>query len=184
MASADLPIRQRILCGIDGGECSTKAAGIAVAFARKLDAELIFAMVNPRIAGRAAILYAWPRAHVAAILDRAVRQAVWRGVPAVKAETWCAESVADALADYADRSEADYIVIGGGQRWGWRRLFDDSVARVLPEKANCPVLIVNHLRADAAKGRGDGLRRLLFGMAPGPVAPLRLPGTSYIHTPH
>jgi len=162
MAASDLSFGtpQKILCGIDGSNRSAKAAGVATELARKLGAELTFAMVNPRLAARAAILYVWADMHIAEILERAVQKALWRGVASVKSDTWRAESVSDALADYADRNAFDYIVIGAGDGSSWSRLLGDSVAHELPAKANCPVLIVNHLREDAPVQRGGGLRRI------------------------
>src|SRR5262245_47431681 len=103
MAPSDLrPQRttsQKILCGIDGSDRSARAAGVATQLAQKLDAELTFAMVNPRLAARAAILYVWPDTYIAGILEKAVRKALWQGVPSVRCETWRAETVSDALAD-------------------------------------------------------------------------------------
>jgi nucleotide-binding universal stress UspA family protein len=151
-------ISQKILCGIDGSDRSVKAAGVATELARRLGAELTFAMVNPRLAARAAILYVWPDTHISGVLEKAVRKALWRGVASVKSDTWRAESVSDALADYADQNEFDYIVIGASDRSGWPRFLNDSVARELSAKANCPVLIVNHLRDDAPTERSGGLR--------------------------
>src|SRR5262245_32524179 len=179
MASCDLSQRtasQKILCGIDGSDRSAKAAGVATELARKLGAELTFAMVNPRLAARAAILYVWSDAHIAGILEKTVRKALWRGVPSVKSDTWRAESVSDALADYADRNEIDYIVIGAKDRAAWPGFLNDSVAQELPSKANCPVLIVNHLRGDAPTERSGGLRRL-FEIQHG-LAPQRIPARS------
>ena len=179
MAPSDLSPRtsQKILCGIDGSERSAKAAGVAAELARKLGGELTFAMVNPRLAARAAILYLWPDAHIAGVLEQVVRKALWRGVALVKSDTWRAESASDALADYADRNEFDYIVIGAADRSGWPgffkdSLFKDSVALELPAKAHCPVLIVNHLRDDPPTRRSGGLRSL-FDVQP--ILPQRLP---------
>lgn len=87
-------------------------------------------------------------------------EGLWRGVASVKSDTWRAELVSDVLADYADRNEFDYIVIGTGDRSGWPRFVNDSVARDLPAKASCQVLIVNHLRGDAPRERRGGLRKL------------------------
>jgi len=180
MAPSDLSSQrtgsQKILCGIDGSDRSARAAGIATGLARKLGAELTFAMVNPRLAARAAILYVWPDTHIAGILDQAVRKALWRGAASVKSDTWRAESVSDALADYADRNEFDYIVIGAGERSGWTRVLGDSVAYELPAKANRPVLVVNHLRGEAPTARGGGLRDL-FGIQPS-LAPRLVPAKS------
>jgi K+-sensing histidine kinase KdpD len=81
--------------------------------------------------------------------------------------------VSDALVDYADRNEIDYIVIGAGDRSGWSRFLNGSVAHELPRKANCPVLIVNHLRDEAPKERSGGLRTLL-GVQPS-LAPAHVP---------
>lgn len=172
MAPSDLSsprtASQKILCGIDGSDRSARAAGVATELARKLGAELTFAMVNPRLAARAAILYVWPDAHIAGVLEQAVRKAVWHGVASVKSDTWRAESASDALADYAARNQFDYIVIGAGDRAGWSRVLRDSVAHALPAKASCPVLIVNHLRDNAPTGRRGGLRKLLE-TAPSPA---------------
>ena len=151
---------QQILCGIDGSDRSAKAAAVATELARKLGADLIFAMVNPRLAARAAIVYHWPDTHIAGILEKAVRKALWRGAASVRGETWRAESISDALADYADRNEIDYIVIGTSDRLGWPRFLSDSVAHELPVKATCPILIVNNLRDDAPTRRGGRLRDL------------------------
>jgi nucleotide-binding universal stress UspA family protein len=167
---------QKILCGIDGSDRSARAAGVATELARRLGAELAFAMVNPRLAARAAILYVWPDTDIAGILERAVRKALWRGVASVKSDTWRVESISDALADYADRNEFDYIVIGASDRSGWPRFLNDSVAHELPAKANCPVLVVNHLRDDAPTKRGDGFRKL-FKLQPS-LTPQRIPARS------
>jgi nucleotide-binding universal stress UspA family protein len=174
MAPSDLSARsttsQKILCGIDGSDRSAKAAGVAIDLARRLSAELTFAMVNPRLAARAAILYRWPDPHIAGMLEKAVRKALWRGVASVKSDSWRAESVSDALAEYADRNAFDYIVIGARDRSGW--FLNESVAQELPAKARCPVLIVNHLRDDAPRERSGGLRRL-FEIEPR-LAPQRI----------
>src|SRR5262249_53331496 len=138
-------------------------------------AELIFAMINPRLAARAAILYRWPDVYIAGVLEKSVQKARWRGISLVRAETWHAESVSDALADYADQNDIDYIVIGAGNCAGLQGFLKDSIARELPDKANCPVLLVNHLRNDAPAKR-RGLRRLFFHNS---AAPARLPVVSW-----
>jgi nucleotide-binding universal stress UspA family protein len=164
---------QKILCGIDGSDRSARAADVAAELARRLGAELTFAMVNPRLAARAAILYVWSDAHIAGVLERAVRRARWCGTASIGSDTWRAESVSDALADYAERNEFDYIVIGASDRSGWSRFLNDAVAYELPTKAGCPVLIVNHLRDEAPTKRGGGLRAL-FEIQPA-LAPQRIP---------
>lgn len=167
---------RKILCGIDGSERSARAADAAIELARNLGAELTFGMVNPRLAARAAILYVWHDAHIAGILEKAVRRALWRGVASVGSATWHAESVSDALAEYADRNEFDYIVIGAGERSGWTRILGDSVAYELPAKANRPVLVVNHLHGEAPTERGGGLRDV-FEIQPA-LAPRLVPAKS------
>ncbi len=149
---------QKILCGIDGSDRSARAAGVATELARRLGAELTFAMVNPRLAARAAILYVWPDTHIAGILERAVRKALWRGVASVKSDTWRVESISDALADYADRNEFDYIVIGASDRSGLSKALNGSVSRELAQKANCPVLIVHRVRGERPEGGRRGFR--------------------------
>jgi nucleotide-binding universal stress UspA family protein len=149
---------QKILCGIDGSDRSARAADVAAELARRLGAELTFAMVNPRLAARAAILYVWSDAHIAGVLERAVRRARWRGTASVGSDTWRAESVSDALADYAERNEFDYIVIGASDRSGMSKVLNGSVSRELAQKANCPVLIVHRVRGERPTGGRRGLR--------------------------
>ena len=46
-----------------------------------------------------------------------------------------------ALVGFADR-DGDLLVVGDGQRHGWRRVWSGSVARTCVRRASCPVLVV------------------------------------------
>ena len=144
----------KILCGIDGRDHSFKAAGVACDLAKRLDAELIFCMVNPLLPGRGPPVYLWPDEYIAKVLGDATRKAGWCGTRSVRAKTWWALCVSDAIAVYADEEEIDYIVVGASDRSRISRILNGSVSRELPLKANCPVLVVHRVRGDRPMGRG------------------------------
>ena len=159
----------KILCGIEGKDHSLRAAGVACDLAKRLDAELIFCMVNPLLAGRGPPVYLWTDEYVAGVLADAARKAKWGGVRSVRTSTWWALRVSDAIALYADEEEIDYIVVGTGDRSRISRALNGSVSRELPQKANCPVLVVHRVRGDRPIGRQRG-RRIgdLVAKAPAP----------------
>jgi nucleotide-binding universal stress UspA family protein len=136
----------KILCGIDGRDHSARAAGVAAELAKTLNAQLTLYMVNPAIPGRGARLYLWPDEYVRSVLDEMRRRATWSGVPAVVCKSRRADDVADAIVDYADRHEVDYIVVGTSGRPGILKVLSGSVSRGVVAKANCPVIVVRRTR--------------------------------------
>lgn len=155
----------KILCAIDGKDYSLRAAHVACDLAKRLNAELTLCMVNPLLPGRAPI-YLWPEEYITKVLAEMSRKAVWAGVKEVRGETWRAICVSDAIVEYADRCEIDYIIIGTSDRSGISRVLSGSVSRELTWKANCPVLIVHRVRGERPAGRRRRLRiRDLFSQS-------------------
>jgi nucleotide-binding universal stress UspA family protein len=128
-----------------------------------MHASLTFCMVNPLMPGRGPPIAIWSDFHVGKILDQASGRAAFRGVRAVRTDTWCAMSVPDSIVAYADKEEIDLIIVGSRDRSALARALGSSVSRELLRKANCPILLVNRMRDEApASGRGGTHIRALF----------------------
>ena len=147
----------KILCGIDGRDHSARAAGVAAELAKTLNAQLTLYMVNPAIPGRGARLYLWSDEYLRRALDEMKRRATWSGVHAVVCKSRCANDVADAIVDYADRHEVDYIVVGASGRPGILKVLSGSVSREVVAKANCPVIVVRRTRASRDRDTPRGI---------------------------
>jgi nucleotide-binding universal stress UspA family protein len=146
----------RILCGIDGCEPSARAAGVAAELAKRLDALLTLYMVNPAIPGRGARLHLWSDEHVGSTLNEMVRRGRWSGVPNVNSASRRATNVADAIVDYADEHDVDYIVIGASRRPEVLKMLSGSISREVLAKANCPVVIVGRMRGQQPRQTRGG----------------------------
>jgi nucleotide-binding universal stress UspA family protein len=165
----------KILCAIDGRSQSLPAAEYATDLAASLDAGLTFCMCNPFLPGRGAPMLLWSEAFVAEVLERSVRRARWRRVPAAGSVSLQSARIADAIAAHADACDIDLIVVGTRRRSAISRAMSGSVSRDLLSKANCPVLVVHRLR-DASRSRRGGRRVAEPRPAPDPwraAAPAR-----------
>ncbi len=147
----------KILCGIDGQAHSARAAGVAAELAKTLNAQLTLYMVNPAVPGRGARLYLWSDEYLLMTLDEMKRRATWAGAPAVACRSRRAGDVADAIVDYADRHEVDYIVVGASGRPGILKVLSGSVSREVVAKANCPVIVVRRTRAPQKRDTNRGI---------------------------
>jgi nucleotide-binding universal stress UspA family protein len=157
----------KILCGIDGQDYSARAAGVAAELAKTLNAQLTFYMVNPAVPGRGARLYLWSEEYVRSTLDEMRRRATWAGAPAVACRSQRATDVAAAIVNYADRHEADYIVVGASGRPGILKVLSGSVSREVIAKANCPVVVVRRTRAPQDRDRRRGIPEFAsYGVTP------------------
>jgi nucleotide-binding universal stress UspA family protein len=151
-------MKAKILCGIDGRDHTARAVTAAVGLAKKLDAELTLYMVNSAcLPGRGPIFYLWPDDYVERTLNEAAFRARWSGLAHVRCESDRTLDIADAIVAYADRQEADYIVLGASGRSELIKLISGSVTRGVTAKANCPVLIVRRTRDQRRDDEDRGL---------------------------
>jgi nucleotide-binding universal stress UspA family protein len=137
----------KILCAIDDAEQSEQAAEFAIDMARQMSAKLLFYMVNPEILpGRGGPVYRWKDDYIKGYLDeafyRAKRAGLFEVICATDRATWAAE----AIVDRADRYDADFIVVGASSHRKFVDFIRRSVSRRVTNMANCPVLIVKHVR--------------------------------------
>ena len=151
-------MKSKILCGIDGRDHTARALTAAVELAKKLDAELTLYMANPAcLPGRGPIFYLWRDDCVEKTLNEAAFRARWSGLAHVRCETERTLDIADAIVAYADRQEADYIILNASERSELIKLISGSVTRGVTVKANCPVLIVKRTREQQRDDLDRGL---------------------------
>jgi nucleotide-binding universal stress UspA family protein len=138
----------QILCAIDDAPHSETAAEFAIDLARQLSAKLVFHMANPAVlpSPRGAPVYLWSDDYIRSYLDEAFRRAKQAGVSEVTCETERANKVADSIVSRADLHGADFIVVGASGQARLVDLFRRPVSRLVTEMANCPVLVVRHVR--------------------------------------
>jgi nucleotide-binding universal stress UspA family protein len=145
-------VKKRILVPVDFSECSIQALHYAVHLAEPLGAQLIVLhVVEPILhyAAGADILFEEQLRSARHELSRLLE-----GLGGVKLHMIVQEgSPYRAIADAADRLEAELIVMGTHGRKGVSRLFVGSVAERVLRMATCPVLTVG-----ARKRRGRRYR--------------------------
>lgn len=138
----------QILCAIDDAPHSETAAEFAIDLARQMSARLIFHMANPAVlpSPRGARVYLWTDDYIRSYLDEALRRARRAGVDHVNCETERVTQVAASIVARADLHRADFIVVGASGQARLIDLFRRPVSRAVADMANCPVLVVRHVR--------------------------------------
>jgi nucleotide-binding universal stress UspA family protein len=144
----DFPPR-KILVPLDGSDTSFRAAKYEIEIAKIAEAEIIFmhAVVNPPY-----VEYEGTVPFMPAFLEQARRHAelwyVQAGNMATKADVKFTTdtildvaSPADSIVNYAERVNADLIVIGTKGRTGLKRVLLGSAAGGVVSHAACPVVV-------------------------------------------
>ena len=147
--SQDIPLRT-ILVPLDGSDFSFRAAKYAIKFAALSSANLVcvHSVVSLPYAG-----YATTGVIIKQYIDDSREEAEkWykevgtlaanEGVKVIGETILDVSSVADSIIDYAEKRNADMIVIGTKGRTGLKRLVLGSVATGVIGHATCPVLVV------------------------------------------
>lgn len=131
-----------ILCAIDGSEHSKIAVAYASQLAKGEGRKLIFLSVNIALGGvRGPLGYQRDDAEVKNILDEAEAVAKEVGVSTCSTVAVKSRDAAWAIVQYAEKQNADHIIVGTGDRSAVSRLMLGSVSREVASKAHCPVTI-------------------------------------------
>jgi nucleotide-binding universal stress UspA family protein len=138
----------QILCAIDDAPHSETAVEFAIDLARQMSARLVFHMVNPAVlpSPRGPRVYLWSDTYIRSYLDEASRRARRVGVSHVTCDTERAAHVAHSIVARADFYGADFIVVGASSQVRLIDLFRRPVSKIVADMANCPVLVVRHVR--------------------------------------
>lgn len=150
---ASPPIR-RIVVGVDGSEQAAGALAWAIALARSVSAEIIavFAIPPPRH-------YEFGAGYAAPVMPREL-DPEWRAeTKRAFEQSWCGPlhdsgvryrtvvrdgRAAPAIAEVADREDADLVVVGRRGRGGVAELVLGSVSHELTHRCSRPVVLVSH----------------------------------------
>ncbi len=105
-------------------------------------------MANPAVlpSPRGPRVYLWSDDYIRSYLDEASRRARQAGVSHVSCDTERVTQIAHSIVARADIHGADFIVVGA---CGHKRLIDlfrRPVSKLVADMANCPVLVVRHVR--------------------------------------
>jgi nucleotide-binding universal stress UspA family protein len=105
-------------------------------------------MANPSVlpSPRGAPVYLWTDDYIRSYLDEALRRARRAGVNQVTCETERANQVADSIVARANIHGADFIVVGASAQSRFVDFFRRPISRLVADSANCPVLVVRHVR--------------------------------------
>jgi nucleotide-binding universal stress UspA family protein len=162
---ARVPGVKRILVGFDGSEGGRDALALARTLAVAVEAEVLVVSVIPY--GPFPVGFVPLQGEAARDAEPLMEEArdVLAGLD-FKAQAYGGGSAAWVMSDYAERGEADLIVVGSPHRGAVGRVFVGSVANSLLHGAACPVAV-------APRGYGQQRRDL----------PPRLIGVAYDGTP-
>jgi len=148
---------KRILVPVDGSENAIRAAGVAIGYAEKFEAELLVLHVIPIPAHTLAEIeggiggldspesqqyFESARLKIKTIVDEVVKSAEAKSVKATGIIQKYSYSVAETIVDHAAKNNVDLIVIGTRGLTGLKKLLVGSVSSGILSHANCSVLIV------------------------------------------
>ena len=123
----------KILVAVDGSETSIKAAGYAIAAAKKDDAQLTALTVKVKENDKVEAQQ-W--------FDKIRKKAKENNIQLKKEIIDIPMSVEGAIVNYAERENVDLIIIGTRGRSGITRMLLGSVASEVVTYAHCPVMVV------------------------------------------
>lgn len=153
---------KRILVPTDFSACAAKAVELAIAMAKRLEAEVLFLHLYPDPAGR---LYVPNHAgsirlshselgHIKTELDSLVRKAERMGVKARAVLVY--DRGIESIEDYADSYRVDLIIMGTHGLKGIAEWVGNSNAQYVTRHADIPVLVVKNDVTSA------GINNILF----------------------
>lgn len=137
-----------IVVGLDGSKCAERAVPIAVELAKRDGAKIVIAHVTEKLAGKGGPDIHADEEEILTSIRRRARELSDAGVEtSVETATVSAGGPAHPIAEIADRSHADLVVVGTRGHSPVAGLLLGGVTQRLLHISHCPVLAVP---ADAA----------------------------------
>lgn len=140
---------RRILLPVDGSEASLKAARYALRIAKLLDADLtcIHAIDSPPLLkgmnpALVALYFSREEKHAKKWISDVKQMAKKEKADMTSEIIIDAQSVPNAIIEYAKKQHMDLIIMGTRGRTGAKKLLLGSVANAVMAHAGCPVLLV------------------------------------------
>ena len=130
-----------ILVAVDGSETSSKAAEMAIDLAEKYGADLIaLYIVAPNINFSQAFYFAQENGQK--IVDEVKRKAFAKKLNVQTEVLMDVGSVPKAIVEYAEKNNANLIVLGTRGISGIKRMLVGSTASEVVKYSHCPVMVV------------------------------------------
>ena len=139
--NTDHALISKILVAVDGSETSSKAAEMAIDLAEKYGAELIaLYIVAPNINFSQAFYFAQENGQK--IVDEVKRKAFAKKLNVQTEVLMDVGSVPKAIVEYAEKNNANLIVLGTRGISGIKRMLVGSTASEVVKYSHCPVMVV------------------------------------------
>ena len=139
--NTDLALISKILVAVDGSETSSKAAEMAIDLAEKYGADLIaLYIVAPNINFSQAFYFAQENGQK--IVDEVKRKAFAKKLNVQTEVLMDVGSVPKAIVEYAEKNNANLIVLGTRGISGIKRMLVGSTASEVVKYSHCPVMVV------------------------------------------
>ena len=139
--NTDHALISKILVAVDGSETSSKAAELAIDLAEKYGADLIaLYIVAPNINFSQAFYFAQENGQK--IVDEVKRKAFAKKLNVQTEVLMDVGSVPKAIVEYAEKNNANLIVLGTRGISGITRMLVGSTASEVVKYSHCPVMVV------------------------------------------
>ena len=139
--NTDYPLISKIVVAVDGSETSSKAAEMAIDLAEKYGADLIaLYIVAPNINFSQAFYFAQENGQK--IVDEVKRKAFAKKLNVQTEVLMDVGSVPKAIVEYAEKNNANLIVLGTKGISGIKRMLVGSTASEVVKYTHCPVMVV------------------------------------------
>ena len=139
--NTDPALISKILVAVDGSETSSKTAEMAIDLAEKHGADLIaLYIVAPNINFSQAFYFAQENGQK--IVDEVKREAVAKKLNVQTEVLMDVGAVSKAIVEYAEKNNANLIVIGTRGISGIKRMLVGSTASEVVKYSHCPVMVV------------------------------------------
>jgi nucleotide-binding universal stress UspA family protein len=142
---------KKILVAVDGSDPSLDASAVAIDLAKSNNAELIvlfiispppYSVYEYAITGRSKEIETIEREKAQQVVDKVKQKATENKVSVKTAVLIQYTSVVKEIVEYAEKMNADMIVIGSKGSSGFKKLLIGSVASGVVAYSHCPVLVV------------------------------------------
>ena len=139
--NTDHALISKILVAVDGSETSSKTAEMAIDLAEKYGADLIaLYIVAPNINFSQAFYFAQENGQK--IVDEVKRKAFAKKLNVQTEVLMDVGSVPKAIVEYAEKNNANLIVLGTRGISGIKRMLVGSTASEVVKYSHCPVMVV------------------------------------------
>ena len=141
LKNTDHALISKILVAVDGSETSSRAAEMAIDLAEKYGADLIaLYIVAPNINFSQAFYFAQENGQK--IVDEVKRKAFAKKLNVQTEVLMDVGSVPKAIVEYAEKNNANLIVLGTRGISGIKRMLVGSTASEVVKYSHCPVMVV------------------------------------------